>query len=1398
MINKIKTSIFLVLSYLFVFGQTVALAQSTAAILPQGRTQFLDNNGNPLSSGKIYFYIPNTLTNKTTWQDAAKTTANTNPVILDAGGRATIYGDGTYRQQVRTSANTLIYDAVTASAGTGGGTTGTGDGDLVGTIKPWAGLLAPNQYAFAYGQEVSRTTYSVLFTAITTQQTGTCVSGSPTINGFSDTSQIPVGGVVESICLPAGSLVVTKTASSVTFNNNATVSTSDTIRFFLYGNGNSTTTFNLPDLRGRAVAGRDNMGGTSANRLTTAFYGVSGDGTGAVGGSQSHTLITANLPPYTPAGTAAYTPAGTVTTSTPSGTISTPTITNAFSSTGTNSYTPSGLLSGSPAATITDPGHFHSPASGGGGFWVSGGGGFAVAGGAGTSAVNTDTKATGISASTNLASGGVFTGIGITLSSTSSTPTFTGNAASSTFTGTPGAPVFTGTAQGGTSTAFAIVQPTMTLNWIIKITPDSNSADASGVTSIQGMTGDIACGTGMLCTGNIINSIATSVETLLVDVTAPPYNAACDGVTNDVSAFNNALLAANSAGGGTVTAPYGRICTIQSGSSINLQTNTGIDGNFTLRGTSATNNTEMILAINKSNVWIKNITIDMINSFVNLNNNNAGISVLNATNLLVQGVNIINQGNMGIIINGASSYKVLSNNITMNSPYGSGHQTQSLLVSISGSTPTSGIISNNVFDGAGLNLVTANTQITNNKIKNMRYGGGIGISSLNAGGAICDFSPCPGNIIANNEVSGGVGIDDIGTIVLGIEIFDRRGIVTGNRVWNNAGEGIHGGAATISNNVVYDNCNYIVTLPSNPPCAGLNTRKDIDDGSDTIWANNRVFNSFGATLNVTGTQNVAGVIRIIVASTSGVAVGQLNTTAPCQVRNVGGTTNANNGWAQCKVIDATHIELTGSVFNSAWTSGGTIGGLQDYSYQETNATLLNVQLVGNSFGPGFLGTTNILATGSTNSSPQCAGICGVSNGAIMVGIQPNNLWVPRLMSGHATMNNTGVVTVTPPVGNITGLGTGVATALGVNVGTAGSFVVNGGALGSPSSAGTLPAHTLGGTVTGNSQNMTGLNIFSATSITATSSTSTPLIAGGNGAASTLALESTSGVGTTDAILFLTASQVERGRIVNDGGIVWPAAVTGGSKGAGTINATGLYQANVQVATLTGTEELTNKTLTSSVGKGTWTASGTWTLPAHTWGGAVSGGGNQLNNAVIGNVTPLAGTFTSLAATNGTFGPAGDAVSASVTAGALARVASLLSPSMSNDQRVYITLGTANSSGNSMFFGYNHHSTAASRYFAVQAFEAGFGTALNVYADGGVSVGVITSLGSGTINANSYVKTGVVAVGSLPTCNAAAKGARHFVNDSNAASFTAGIGAIVAAGGATNVPVVCDGTNWRIG
>ena len=53
------------------------------------------------------------------------------------------------------------------------------------------------------------------------------------------------------------------------------------------------------------------------------------------------------------------------------------------------------------------------------------------------------------------------------------------------------------------------------------------------------------------------------------------------------------------------------------------------------------------------------------------------------------------------------------------------------------------------------------------------------------------------------------------------------------------------------------------------------------------------------------------------------------------------------------------------------------------------------------------------------------------------------------------------------------------------------------------------------------------------------------------------------------------------------------------------------------------------------------------------------------------------------------------------------------------------------------------------------------------------------------------------VATLPTASVAIAGTRAAVSNANAA-LTAGIGAVVAAGGSNIVPVFCDGTNWRIG
>ena len=87
-----------------------------------------------------------------------------------------------------------------------------------------------------------------------------------------------------------------------------------------------------------------------------------------------------------------------------------------------------------------------------------------------------------------------------TITDTGHTHTFTSGTESVTHTHS-----FTTDSTGSTS-AFSVVQPTLTLNYIIKTTPDTASSVSTGVTSIGSMTGDIACGTGLLCTGNIISA----------------------------------------------------------------------------------------------------------------------------------------------------------------------------------------------------------------------------------------------------------------------------------------------------------------------------------------------------------------------------------------------------------------------------------------------------------------------------------------------------------------------------------------------------------------------------------------------------------------------------------------------------------------------------------------------------------------------------------------------------------------------------------------------------------------------------------------------------------------------------------------------------------------------------
>ena len=55
-----------------------------------------------------------------------------------------------------------------------------------------------------------------------------------------------------------------------------------------WGVGDGSSTFNLPDFRGRTAAGLDNMGGVAAGRLTATTMSPNGTTVGATGGTQTH------------------------------------------------------------------------------------------------------------------------------------------------------------------------------------------------------------------------------------------------------------------------------------------------------------------------------------------------------------------------------------------------------------------------------------------------------------------------------------------------------------------------------------------------------------------------------------------------------------------------------------------------------------------------------------------------------------------------------------------------------------------------------------------------------------------------------------------------------------------------------------------------------------------------------------------------------------------------------------------------------------------------------------------------------------------------------------------------------------------------------------------------------
>jgi microcystin-dependent protein len=177
---------------------------------------------------------------------------------------------------------------------------------------------------------------------------------------FNNPWQIPIGGLIDytgssspnsSFILPVGQ-AISRTTYAAYFSMISTT----------YGAGDGSTTFNVPDLRGRVVAGTDNMGGAAAGRLNTSG-GMSGVGISAAGGSQTITLTPDKIPTLTSSGS------NSITVNVQSGRLvpQSVSVSGFFASAGSGFFVPQGTGIWEPVASFSGSNNISVTTSGTGG-----------------------------------------------------------------------------------------------------------------------------------------------------------------------------------------------------------------------------------------------------------------------------------------------------------------------------------------------------------------------------------------------------------------------------------------------------------------------------------------------------------------------------------------------------------------------------------------------------------------------------------------------------------------------------------------------------------------------------------------------------------------------------------------------------------------------------------------------------------------------------------------------------------------------------------------------------------------------------------------------------------------------------------------------------------------------
>lgn len=170
------------------------------------------------------------------------------------------------------------------------------------TIVDYGGVDIPTGYLATDGSAQSRTTFATLFGCLNRTVSATTSTGSASVT-VASSANIQIGWYVGGTNVTCNSKVISKAdGTHFTMNNNAGGNGATTLTVGPNPQGDCSTTFNLPDLNGRATVMADAAGSTLTSTTCTNPATL-----GSPCGAQTYTIQTANLPPYTPAGTIAVT-----------------------------------------------------------------------------------------------------------------------------------------------------------------------------------------------------------------------------------------------------------------------------------------------------------------------------------------------------------------------------------------------------------------------------------------------------------------------------------------------------------------------------------------------------------------------------------------------------------------------------------------------------------------------------------------------------------------------------------------------------------------------------------------------------------------------------------------------------------------------------------------------------------------------------------------------------------------------------------------------------------------------------------------------------------------------------------------------------------------------------------